>query len=96
MQVGWDPIGAGTGAGIMAAPTGSTMFCSSCGPSGMRSGFSSNGGRDVDAGDCIAGSAMRIVRVMCELAAMVAKVAGDDMAADDRALPAEAPRALAR
>ena len=30
--------------------------------------------------------AMRIVRVICELAAMVANVAGDDMAADDRAL----------
>ncbi len=40
-------------------------------------------------------SAMRIVRVICELAAMVAKVAGETWPSTIAPFPADAPRALA-
>ena len=65
------------GAGRITAPTGSTTFCLSCGPSGTRSGFSSNGGEMSTPVTALPASAMRIVRVMFELEAMVAKVSGD-------------------
>ena len=79
---------------MTTAPTGSTMFCSSPGPSGTRSGFSSNGGAMSTPVTALPASAMRMVRVMCELAAMVANVAGDIWPWTIAPLPVEAPRAL--
>ena len=81
---------------MMTAPTGSTTPFSSPGPSGTRSGLSSYGGEMSTPVTALPASAMRMVRVMFELAAMVAKVAGDTWPSTIAPLPVEAPRALLR
>ena len=79
---------------MITAPTGSTMFCSSCGPSGTRSGLSSKGGEMSTPVTAFPASAMRIVRVMLALAAMVAKASGETWPSTIAPLPDEAPRAF--
>ena len=96
MQAAGETSGPEAGAGKTTAPTGSTMFCSSCGPSGTRSGLSSNGGAMSTPVTELPAIAMRMVRVICELAAMVANVAGETWPATIEPWPAEAPRALAK
>ena len=71
---------------MTTAPTGSTMFCSSCGPSGTRSGLSSNGGAMSTPVTALPASAMRIVRVMLRTGGDGRESRGRDMARDDRAL----------
>src|ERR1700722_17405120 len=79
----------------MTAPPGPRTPRLSPGPSGTRSGLSWNGGEMSIPVTVLPASAIRIVRVMLELEAMVAKLAGDTWPWALAPWPAEAPCALA-